>query len=122
MTRYRWDGAGWVNRATGEPMERPHTIAAPQVLPDLPAYVSPLGDGVIEGRAARREHLKRNGCREVDPSEHKPSYLNREFAAKHGKAWDEAGARARDEWRAKAQRERLNEAAHDTARLMRNRN
>lgn len=41
----------------------------PYIMGDLPAYKSPLGTGVIEGRAARREDLKRGGCREVDPSE-----------------------------------------------------
>lgn len=55
---------------------------------DLPAYKSPLGDGlVIEGRAARREHLKRNGCRECDPSEFKVEYQNERFARKHGLPW-----------------------------------
>jgi hypothetical protein len=47
-------------------------------MPDLPAYASPLGDGMIEGRSARREHLKRNGCRELDPSEFRPSYQSRD--------------------------------------------
>jgi hypothetical protein len=46
---------------------------AVQIMRDLPAYMSPLGDGkMIEGRAARREHLTANNCREVDPSEWKP--------------------------------------------------
>lgn len=39
------------------------------VMTDLPAYKSPLGTGVIEGRYARREDMKRGDCREVDPSE-----------------------------------------------------
>ncbi|QND42967.1 hypothetical protein HB770_20900 [Rhizobium leguminosarum bv. viciae] len=33
--------------------------------------MSPLGDGVIDGRYARREHMKRTNTREVDPSEFK---------------------------------------------------
>lgn len=45
------------------------TRSAPQIMPDLPGYMSPLGDGYIEGRAARRESMKRNHVREVDPSE-----------------------------------------------------
>jgi hypothetical protein len=36
---------------------------------DLPAYRSPVTGDWIEGRAARREDLARNDCREVDPSE-----------------------------------------------------
>lgn len=52
---------------------------------DLPGYFSPLGDGKwVEGRTARREHLKRNNCREVDPSEWKPGYRNANFAKKRG--------------------------------------
>lgn len=44
------------------------------VVSDTPEYVSPITnkDGrhpVIDGRAARREDLKRNGCREYDPGE-----------------------------------------------------
>lgn len=41
----------------------------PSIHRDLPAYRSPLGTGWIEGRAARREDMKRGGVREVDPSE-----------------------------------------------------
>lgn len=57
-----------------------------QLTPDdnTVSYVSPTGDGkYIEGRADRREHLKRTGCREVDPSEFKPCYKNKRFAEKH---------------------------------------
>lgn len=46
-------------------------LPLPYVIGDLPAYKSPLGDGIIEGRAARREHFKRTNTREVDPSEWK---------------------------------------------------
>jgi hypothetical protein len=38
----------------------------------------------VDGRAARREDLKRSGSREVDPSEFKPVYRNAEFAKKRG--------------------------------------
>lgn len=44
-------------------------LPLPYVVSDLPAYVSPMGDGVIDGRYARREHFKRTNTREVDPSE-----------------------------------------------------
>lgn len=60
------------------------SVPVPYLTRDLPAYKSPLGDGVIEGRAARREHLKRTGKREVDPSEFKPSYVNPSVAKKLG--------------------------------------
>jgi hypothetical protein len=109
MTTYVWRDGRFVDKKTGGPMATQHYgVAHPYVMSDLPAYVSPLGDGVVEGRAARREHLKRNGCREVDPSEYKPTYLNREFAAKHGKTWDQDGARDRDAARA-AQARMLND-------------
>jgi len=73
MTVYVFRNGQYVDKRTGEPMlsdaDRAKPIAAPMVVSDLPAYASPLGDGVIEGRAARREHFKRTNTREVDPGE-----------------------------------------------------
>lgn len=85
-TTYVWRGSRFVDKRTGKPM-RTHgdALARPYIASDLPAYASPLGDGVVEGRAARREHLKRNGMREVDSSEFKPRYVNPDFAKKAGK-------------------------------------
>lgn len=74
-----WDGRAWVPE---QPREARPTSA--YVVGDLPAYKSPLGTGVIDGRSARREDLKRNNCREVEPSEHKAVYRNPRFAKKHG--------------------------------------
>jgi hypothetical protein len=75
MTVYVFRDGQYVNKRTGEPMlsegERARPIAAPMVVSDLPAYRSPLGDGVVDGRSARREHFKRTNTREVDPSEWK---------------------------------------------------
>ena len=87
MTLYVWrEGVGFVDKRTGERMAVPKgVVSAPRVLSDLPAYMSPLGTGMIEGRAARREDLARGNCREVDPGEWKPAYLNEKFARKHGK-------------------------------------
>lgn len=79
MPRYRWNGAELVEVTAEEPR-----AAGVQIIRDLPAYRSPLGDGWIEGRAARREHLKRTGSREVDPSEFRATYRNPHFAAKRG--------------------------------------
>jgi hypothetical protein len=64
--------------------EAPQRHAGPYVQSDIPAYKSPLGNGVIDGRSARREELKRNNCREVDPSEWRPTYRNPNFAQKRG--------------------------------------
>lgn len=80
MPRYRWNGSELVE-ITSEESRAP----AIQIIRDIPGYKSPLGDGVwVDGRAARREHMKRNGCREVDPSEFKGGYRNPHFAAKRG--------------------------------------
>jgi hypothetical protein len=80
MPRYRWNGTALVE-ITGDDEPRAPGV---QIMRDLPAYKSPLGDGWIEGRAARREHLKRTGCREVDKSEFRPTYRNPHFALKRG--------------------------------------
>lgn len=48
----------------GEEIDNP---SGPLIVGDLPAYESPIDGRVISGRAARREDLKRSGCREYDP-------------------------------------------------------
>jgi len=71
----------------GELVEKdsaPPLPIAPYVISDLPAYKSPLGTGVIDGRSARREDLKRGNCREVEPSEFRPTYTNERFNRKYG--------------------------------------
>lgn len=77
--RWRWNGKKLVRVDEDAPY-------APrlQVVPDLPGYLSPVGAGWIEGRAARREDLKRTNCREVDPSEFDGKYRNPRFAKKYG--------------------------------------
>lgn len=75
--RYVWRDGAWRNKHTGAIMETSGQIAAPMIQSDLPAYMSPLGTGLIDGRRARREELKRNNCREVDPSEHRVEYWGR---------------------------------------------
>ena len=86
MTRYVWNGDSFVDRKTGKPMNKPHAgkINMPAVRGDIPEYISPVTWKPVDGRAARREDLKRSGCREVDPSEWKPKYLNKKFAQKRG--------------------------------------
>lgn len=63
MTRYVWRDGNWVDKP------KRSAPAGPHIWNDLPAYKSPLGTGMIEGRYARREDLARGNCREVDPSE-----------------------------------------------------
>lgn len=84
--RFIWDRSARNGKGDFIPIEqyiRPRRSVV-QVISDIPAYKSPLGDGWIEGRAARREHFKRTGTREVDPSEFKGGYTNERFARKHG--------------------------------------
>ncbi|RVL48478.1 hypothetical protein CN138_09110 [Sinorhizobium meliloti] len=68
-------------------------LPIPYIVSDLPAYASPLGDGMIDGRAARREHFRRTNTREVDPSE----WRERSAKFKAEKAEKQAIA---DAWRA----------------------
>lgn len=57
----------------------------PTVIRDTAPYVSPVTRKIIEGKAARREDLKRSNCREVDPSEYKPVYYTEKYAKIAGK-------------------------------------
>lgn len=79
--RFLWRGGEWVDVRDLGPRPPSRT---PHIWSDLPAYKSPLGTGVIEGRAARREEMKRSNCREVDPGEFNAVYRNPAFAKKHG--------------------------------------
>lgn len=87
--RYVWRDGAWRDR-DGNPMETSGAVCAPAVISDIKPYASPLGTGIIDGRRARREDLKRGNCREVDPSEHKVEYYDKKFAAKRGKEWTPA--------------------------------
>ena len=79
-TRYFWNGYDWVDVATLPKVDR----VGPFIASDLKAYISPVTGREVDGRTARREDLKRAGCREVDPSEFKPVYRNPDFAKKRG--------------------------------------
>lgn len=56
------------------------TLTPALLMTDLPGYTSPVDGRWVEGRAARREDLKRNGCREYDPSERVNFIKDRELA------------------------------------------
>lgn len=58
-------------------------LPAPMVMPDTPAYISPATGREVCGRTARKEDLKRSGCREVDPSEFKPNYRSDRLRKKY---------------------------------------
>ena len=58
----------WIYPKGGEPFEVgadyvPDLPAGPLIIPDLPGYQSPVTGLWVEGRAARREDLKRTGSR-----------------------------------------------------------
>jgi hypothetical protein len=52
----------------------------PMVVPDLPGYESPVTGKWVEGRAARREDLKRTGCRPYEGREAEQKEINRQRA------------------------------------------
>jgi len=88
--RYIWNAGDWIEYdPVEEKLRRARTPSiGPMIMRDTPAYKSPLGDGkIIEGRAARREHLKATGCREVDPSEYRPVYHTKKYAEANRGEW-----------------------------------
>lgn len=72
-----------------EVFEQPRSAPVfPQIVSDTPEYMSPMGSGLISGRAARREDMKKHNVREVDPSEKPrapvtPDYVS-DWRAGHG--------------------------------------
>ncbi len=87
MSRHYWNGKDWVEYDPREErLKRAQQPSAfPYVVRDTAAYVSPVTKKVIDGKAARREDLKRSGCREVDPSEYTPTYYTEKYARLAGK-------------------------------------
>lgn len=67
--------------------DAPRVPQTATVLSDIAAFKSPLeGHKLIDGRSQLREELKRNNCRQVEPSEWRPVYKNPTFALKRGLA------------------------------------
>ena len=87
MSLHYWNGKDWIEYDPRE--ERLKRAKRPSVFPtvirDTAPYVSPVSRKVVEGRAARREDLRRSGCREVDPSEFTPTYFTEKYAKIAGK-------------------------------------
>lgn len=78
---------------------------AAYVMPDLPGYESPIDGKWVEGRAQRREDLKRHGCIPYDPEMKKDAKrFNEDMARKNERALDEAAHRAFYSLDAKKQR------------------
>ena len=90
MTCYVWRDGKFVNKETGVEMHVPAgPVAAPQVVSDTPAYASPITGQIIEGRAARREDLKKHDCIEAGdmPRLNGGMAKSEKYAAKHGLRW-----------------------------------
>lgn len=86
MARYIWKpGEGFVHPSTHEPMHMPERteVCCPQLMRDIPEYMSPVGSGLITSRSHRREDLKRHDCVEAPPRKRR-GFKNKRFAAKHG--------------------------------------
>lgn len=91
MPRYAYDAARdcIIDKETGkradyDPKAKPEV---PYVRGDLPAYFSVASGKWVDGRAARKEDLKRTGCVpwEPDSKRYDPKgFGNPRFAAKHG--------------------------------------
>lgn len=71
-----------VPKEAAAPLGVPHW----HYMPDTPGYASPIDGSWVEGRAARREDLKRNGCEEAGDSRPR-ACRNEKFARKHGLRW-----------------------------------
>ncbi len=87
--RYRLDAAGvWISKATGKPMETgPDFVPSPAVISDV-EYMSPLSRKLVTSRSQRRDEMARHNVREVDPSEHKPTYRNKKNAIANRGEWN----------------------------------
>lgn len=76
--RYRWNGEGFVDRRTAEPMPVPkgNGVTRPAIWSDV-EYMCPVDRKMVTSRSQRREMMKRHNVREVDPSEHTPVYTSK---------------------------------------------
>jgi hypothetical protein len=59
---------------------------APMIAPDLPGYLSPVSEKWVEGRAARREDLKRTGCRPYEGRDQEQKEIERKSKHEEAKA------------------------------------
>lgn len=80
----------WIYPRDGEPFEvtpdyQPEPRADIHILPDLPGYQSPTTGLWVEGRAQRREDLKRSGCRPWEglEQEKKEAAQKRQYVEQH---------------------------------------
>ncbi len=107
--RYHWDP---VQNKLVEISGDRSISAGPMVVPDLPGYVSPVTGEWVEGRRARRNDLKKSGCRPYEGREQemKEAARQREYMEKKldalaekmaHRAWAEAPERIRKVFRSR---------------------
>ena len=87
MEKYVWRKGGFVDR-DGNPMEIPERdgLCVPTVIPDIPAYQSPIDGAYVSGRAARRYDLEKHNCVLYDEAFEpvsKKGFKNERFAQKY---------------------------------------
>jgi hypothetical protein len=75
-TRYRWNPET-LKLEQIPPTRREYGLL---VCPDIPAYVSPVTGKLVDGRKARREDLKRHGCRPYEGREQETKEARRRVA------------------------------------------
>lgn len=83
MPRFIFHDGQMVEVPYAKDLPRPPSVF-PAVRGDLAPYKSPLGNGWIDGRRARREEMARHDVREVDPSEFRATAWNPANAARYG--------------------------------------
>lgn len=84
MARYIYDHEAGKLVEVPTDLPRPKRLT-PYIQSDLPAYQSPLGNWMVDGRTARREEMARHQVREVDPSE-RPVF-DKSAVPQHVKDW-----------------------------------
>jgi hypothetical protein len=85
MTRYVWRGGRFV-LPDGTPMHMPERdgVCLPQLMRDIPEYISPVGDhALITSRSHQREDLKRHDC-VMAPPRKKRELRNPKYRAQRG--------------------------------------
>lgn len=90
--RYIWDseaqdfvdpGQYYASKAAERDRSR-SSLAVPYIQGDI-EYISPLTGKPVTSRSERREELKRNNCREADPSEFTPKYQDPKYERRYSK-------------------------------------
>lgn len=77
------DPEDYYRKKAAKRFEKASDFPCPYIAGDIPEYVSPVTGKLVDGRAARKEDLKRSGCRELDPSEWSGKFKSEKKARKY---------------------------------------